>query len=138
MGMFEGIESVTSNQGGQWLLPGQHLFEIGALKQPDNLYNGDCFIAELKVVETNNEKYDVGASVSWIRNVDKHKELALADIKAFLAAVAGCKEEDIDAEGAAAAVGADQPFAGKLVRCEAFNRRTKAGGEFTRTTWTPA
>lgn len=135
MGMFDGIEKVSSTQGGAWLEPGQHLFKITALKQPDNLRAGNCFIAELEVVETTNEGYNLGQSVSWIRNVTKHKEMALADIKAFLAAVAGCDENEIDREGADAAVSDDQPFAGHLVKCEAFNRQTQAGGTFTRTIW---
>lgn len=137
MGMFDGIESVQSSQGGAWLLPGQHLLKINALKAPDNLRSGECFIGEFTVVETNNEKYSIGQSVSWIRNVTKHKEMAQADIKAFLAAVANIPEENVDSAGAQAAVSETQPFAGKLVRCEAFQRPTKSGGEFTRTIWTP-
>ncbi len=136
MGMFDGIEKASKSEGGAWLLPGQHLFEISALKQPEHLRNGNCFIAELKVVESTAEAYEVGQSVSWIRNVTKHKEMALGDIKAFLAAVAGIGEDEIDSAGANAAVGDDQPFAGKQVKCEAFNKPTKAGGEFTHTLWT--
>jgi len=135
MGMFDGIEKVSSNQGGAWLLPGQHLFKILALKQPENLRSGACFIAELEVVETTQPDYTKGQSVSWIRNVTKHKEMALADIKSFLATVAGCEEEEIDSAGAEMAVGPQQPFAGQLIRCEAFNRPTKDGGTFTRTIW---
>ena len=138
MGMFDGIESVTSTQGGAWLKPGQHLFKISSLRQPEGLRSGDCFIAELEVVESTCEDYSEGAKVSWIRNVSKHKEMALADIKAFLAAAAGIGEEDVDSDGAVAAVSEDQPFSGKLIRCEAFNRPTKSGGEFTRTLWEAA
>lgn len=135
MGMFDGIEKVSSTSGGAWLLPGQHLFKINALKQPSNLRAGNCFIAELEVVESNNQEYSPGQSVSWIRNVTKHKEMALADIKGFLAAVANCEEEQIDSAGATMAVSEQQPFAGHLIRCEAFNRPTRDGGEFTRTLW---
>lgn len=135
MGMFDGIEKVSSTQGGAWLQPGQHLFKINALKQPPNLRAGLCFIAELEVVESSNPDYSPGQSVSWIRNVTKHKEMALADIKAFLAATAGIDEESVDSNGADEAVGPGQPFAGFLVRCEAFNRPTRDGGEFTRTLW---
>ena len=137
MGMFDGIEQVTSNQGGMYLMAGQHLLKILALKQPPNLRAGNCFIAELEVVESTREDYPVGSHVSWIRNVTKHKEMALADIKAFLAAVAGIDESDIDAAGADAAVGDAQPFAGSLIRCEAYDKPLKDGeGAFTRTIWT--
>ena len=138
MGMFDGIEEVTSNQGGAWLKPGKHTFKIKALKQPEGLRAGNCFIAELEIVETSCEEYHEGQAVSWIRNVTKHKEMALADIKAFLAAVAGCKEEDIDSKGANAAVSDSQPFAGHLIKCEAWNKPTTTGGEFTRTSWQSA
>lgn len=139
MGMFDGIEKVSSSQSGAWLLPGQHLLKIHALKNPDNLRSGRCFIAEMEVVESTNPEYTKGQSVSWIRNVTKHKEMALADIKAFLAALAGCEETEIDNKGADAAVSEKQPFAGALIKCEAFNKPTKDGGTFTRTLWsTPA
>ena len=49
MGMFDGIETVTGNDGGQYVLPGQHDFLVRALKEPPDLYNGSCFIAELEV-----------------------------------------------------------------------------------------
>ena len=136
MGMFDGIEQVSSTGGGAYLLAGQHLFKINALKMPPNLRAGSCFIAELEVKESTNPEYQTGQSVSWIRNITKHKEMALADVKAFLAAVAGCAEEDIDSRGADAAVEKSQPFAGFLVRCEAWQKPTKSGGEFTRTLWT--
>jgi hypothetical protein len=127
---------VSSTAGGAYLTSGQHLFRIHALKMPPNLRAGECFIAELEVIESTNPDYQKGQSVSWIRNITKHKEMALADVKAFLAAVAGCAEEDIDSRGADASVGPAQPFAGYLVRCEAWQKPTKAGGEFTRTLWT--
>ena len=138
MGMFDGIEQVSSSQGGAWMKEGNHTFKVNALKMPPGLRAGVCFIAELEVVETNCPEYKVGQSVSFVRNITKHKEMALADVKALLAAVARCDEADIDSAGADAAVGEDQPFAGQLVNCEAFNRPTASGGEFTRTVWTQA
>lgn len=138
MGMFDGIEKASSTPGGAYMQPGKHLFKINALKQPPNLRAGNCFIAELEVVHSTCVTYEVGLSVSWIRNVTKHKEMALGDIKGFLAAVARCAEEEIDAKGADAAVADDQPFAGQYIACEAFNKPTDEGGEFTRTIWTSA
>lgn len=134
--MFAGISEASSQPGGRWLLPGQHVFKISALKNPPNLRAGNCFIAELEVIESTCESYQPGDFVSWIRNITKHKEMALGDIKAFLAATAGCDEDSIDEAGAAAAVGVAQPFAGMFIRCEAFNKPTQAGGDFTRTLWT--
>lgn len=138
MGIFDGIEAVSSNQGGQFVFPGKHRFRIKALKSPPNLRNGNCFIAELQVVSSTHEDYIEGMAVSWVRNITKHKEMALADVKNFLAAVAGCREEDIDQEGADAAVGEKQPFAGALVDCEAWNKPTQKGENFTRTLWSTA
>lgn len=138
MGMFDGIDKVSSTQGGDYLKPGKHVLKIRALKQPPNLRSGDCFIAELEVVESSREDYFPGKGVSWVCNVTKHKEMALGNIKAFLAAVAGIGEEDVDKNGANAAVSEDQPFAGHVVHCEAFNKPTKAGGDFTRTIWNTA
>lgn len=136
MGMFDGIDKVSSSSGGAWLLPGKHRFMINALKSPEGLRNGQCFIAELSIVTSTNAAYVEGQSVSWIRNVTKHREMALADIKGFLAAAANCDEATIGNAEAQEAVSEDQPFAGVTVDCEAFNRPTKSGGEFTRTLWT--
>ena len=135
MGMFDGIEEASTNQGGAYLLPGKHRLKIVALKTPEKLRSGDCFIAELEVVETSCEEYAVGQSVSWVRNITKHKEMALADIKAFLAAAAGIEEDEVDSKGAKAATSESQPLAGKLVDCEAFNKSTQAARTFTRTLW---
>lgn len=137
MGMFDGIEKVTSTAGGKWVLPGDHLFKILALRQPPKLRSGDCFIGELEVVESNNPDYKVGDLVSYVRNITAQKEMALADVKAFLAAAAGIDEAKVDAEGAKAAVGEAQPFAGKLIRCYAFNKpqAKDATKSFTHCRW---
>jgi len=136
MGLFDGIENASSSQGGQYIKPGQHVFEINALKMPPNLRNGACFIAELTVIASTGE-HGVGDSVSWVRNISKHKEMALGDIKAFLAACVGCKEEDVDAAGAEAAVSEAQPMAGIKVACEAFDKPMQKDPTkmFTHTRW---
>ena len=133
MGAFDGIESVTSTSGGEWIVPGNHVFRVNALKMPQNLRAGDCFIGELTVVESDTMRE--GASVSWVRNITKHREMALTDIKQFLAAVAHINEEEVDQDGANEAVSEDQPLAGRLVKCEAYNRQTQSGNDFTRTSW---
>ena len=136
--MFDGISEASSTQGGKWIQPGQHRFKVRALKNPPNLRAGNCFIAELEVVTSTADEYKEGDSVSWIRNITKHKEMALGDIKAFIAALAGCDEDDVTEQAANEAVATSQPFAGFMVDCEAFNRPTQAGGTFTRTIWTTA
>jgi len=136
MGLFDGIDNVSSNQGGNWLKEGKHRLRINALKMPQGLHTGDNFIAELTVVKSTS--MEAGSTVSWVRNITKHKDMALADIKAFLAAAAGVDEETVTKAGAMAAVGEDQPLAGKMIECEAFQRPTKSGGEFTRTLWSAA
>lgn len=136
MSMFQGIEAVTSNGGGAYVQPGKHRFQVSALKQPPNLRTGNCFIAEMRVVESSCADYAVGQAVSWISNITNGKEMALAEIKNFLAAVSGCSEDSITSAAADAAVGLDQPFAGALVDCDAYHKPTKKGGVFTRTRWT--
>jgi hypothetical protein len=104
------------------------------------LRSGITFIAELEVVQTNNEEWKEGDSCSWIRSITNHKEMALGDIKAFLAACANVKEEEVDNAGAEEAVGESQPFAGKLIACEAFDRPMKKDPTqmFTHTRWSYA
>ena len=140
MGMFDGIEAVSSSRGGVYLLPGQHRFRINALKSPPKLRAGQCFIAELSVVVSTNPAYEKGSTVSWICNITKSKypELTLADIKGFLAAAAACEESSITNEAAQAAVADNQPFEGVLVDCEAYDKPNKENsGSFTKTIWSP-
>lgn len=136
MSMFSGITEVSSSQGGQWVKPGKHHFKITALKSPPRLRAGQCFIAELKVISSTNPDYTEGQSVSWVRNITKHKEMALGDVKAFIAAALNIKEDQVNEEIADGVVAPDQPLKNYEVLCEAFNRPTKDGGEFTRTLWT--
>lgn len=135
--MFDGIDAVSSNQAGAYVQPGKHRFKVNALKQtdPKTTRSGSNFIAELVVVSSTCPDYTEGQRVSWISNITKGQQMALAEIKGFLAAVSGCKEDSITAAAADAACGPSQPFAGALIDCDAFQKPTQKGGVFTRTLW---
>jgi hypothetical protein len=140
MGMFDGIDKVSSTGGGARLVPGKHRFLINALKAPPGLRTGRCFIAELTVVSTTNPALVEGQSVSWVRNRDgKFPELALGDIKGFIAAAANCDESTIGEAACDAAVTENQPFAGKMIDCDAFDKPFKSDSSkaFTKAIWSP-
>lgn len=138
MGMFDGIDAVSSSSGGAFIVPGKYRFRINALKCPDNLRAGQCFIAELDLVSSNVSEFFEGQRISWIRKLGgEWAQLALADVKGFIAAAAKCEESQINNEVATRVVQDDQPLAGKLVDCEAYNKPKKNGEPFTRTRWSP-
>lgn len=152
------VSDVTGR--GQYLEPGKYLFRLQACKDHVSPVDGkQRFIAELEVIESNNDKYQPGSSVTWIRGgfEDKvKKKMAGGDVLEFCTAVLGFDPHNQQAVNAvkswlsqnqeqvtgeknffATATGQDgQP--GYLVRCEAWHKQNKTNaGVFTVTRWTP-
>lgn len=108
---------------------------INACKKIKSQANNDkLFIVELDVLESKVEDRAPGSSMSWIVNL-KHQP-ALGNIKGFLAAALGIPEDKIDAKVADAAVSAENPFHGRLIKCEAIEIKTqKTKQDFTKCKW---
>ncbi len=149
MGSFSGLGKAKSTQGGLYVRPGNYLFQVLAVKeQASQVGSRKFFIAELKVIEAqktdkNIEPNGVDTEPAWLVELPgKYPELALGNIKNFLMAAYGYQaeaegedapgEDDIDEDAADAAVTEDNPLMGVFIRAEAFQKKTKAGGDFTR------
>jgi len=153
MGSFSGLGKAKSTQGGLYLKPGNYLLQILAVKeQASQVGSRKFFIAEMKVIEATKtdptiEPNGVGTEPSWLVELPgKYPDLALGNIKNFLMAAYGFQaeaegeeapdEDDIDEDAADAAVTEDNPLMGVFVNAQAFQKKTKAGGDFTRINFT--
>ena len=130
MNPFKGIKDAKPSVGGNYIKLGKHTFEIGDLKvvESSKKRNQMFYIAELKTVAST--AHNEGESVSFVVDMEY-----LSDIKHFIAAAVGCEFDDVDDDLAASSVHKKQPFEGVLVDCEAYNKKTKNGGDFTKCKW---
>jgi len=96
----------------------------------------DMFIVECRITEATPGGNRVGDIVSWVKNLSKNPKLSLGEVKAFIAAMAGVREQDIEPEHIKKAVVDDgENFFDERMSVDAFNKPTRAGGTFTVVRW---
>jgi hypothetical protein len=139
MSDFDGIEDAESTKRSSFILPGHYpILWVKALKKIRSQKSGDTlFIGELDIIESKVEERPPGASMSTIFNITKHSKTALGNIKQLLSACLDIEESKVDAKTADLAVSSENPFCGKLIRCEAVEITTTAGTPFTKPTFYP-
>lgn len=154
MGVFQNINKVKSTQGGNYVEPGNYLFEIQRCKEQDSQANSSVkfFVAELKVLEAQQTNDDVkpngvGTEPSWLVQLTgtKYPDLALGNVKAFLHAAYGAlaakegeeppEEDEIGEDAAELAISEENPLAGVRITGKAFYKKTREGNNFTRVKW---
>ncbi|KKM13359.1 hypothetical protein LCGC14_1716990, partial [marine sediment metagenome] len=74
------------------------------------------------------------SSMTWMCNLTKH-DAAPGNVKAFLAALAGVDDTEIDVAGAEMAVSDQNPMQGMIIRLEASVIQTRAKTDFTLCRW---
>lgn len=133
MGLFSGIREAKVSQGGVYIAPGVYRSKILAVKQGTTRKGVGFFVVELEHLKSNNESHPAGARVSWMVTLDK--DAALGNVKEFLSIVTDTPEEQIDEEGVDLITSAQNPLKDTIVDISAINKPTKAGGEYTRVSW---
>lgn len=95
MSLFDGIEN-SDPQGEKfaYLEPGAYTLEIQRVQEL-NTRKGPAFVAEFRVLSSNNTAHKVGDAVSWYQKM-VDKDIAFPAIKAFLLAALGCSREELD------------------------------------------
>lgn len=125
------IGSANVTEGGVYPIAGVYpILYLDACKMVESRKGDKLFCAEFDIIESNVEERPSGSRMSWMANLTKH-DAAPGNARAFLAAAAGIKPENVDAEGSRAAVSSHNPLHGRLVRLDASNTKTRAGGDFT-------
>lgn len=139
MSDFDGIEDAESTRRSNYVLPGTYpILFVQALKKIRSQQTGDkLFIAEFDIIESKVPERPPGMDMSSIFNITKHGKTALGNIKGLIAACLDVPEEKVDSKTADLAVSSDNPFHGRLVRCEAVQVTTRAGQPFTKPNYYP-
>ncbi len=149
MGIFDGsnkVKTAKGTEGGIYFLPGTYLVEIVRCKEGLNQHQKKFFVAECKILESDNPERKVGTPCSFMVTFDKFPDLSMGNVADFLRAALSSK---------LAAMGIDVPFekvtlddnigndcvgeknelVGVKLRTFAFNKPTKEGTDFTRHKW---
>jgi hypothetical protein len=157
--LFAGMANAPMFGRGNYMAEGVYLVEITNVFVKPRFKGGNVFIAEFKILESNNEKHKVGTTGSWCPKIELPN--TFGDIKSLMFAASGTdpkavKQEDTAAHGQAsllaraacgseaakkelAALGVDDPsIVGCQVRLECTQTKTRENRDFTRYTWSPA
>lgn len=152
MGILGGVGGAKGSEGGVYFLPGNYLAEIQRCKLAATRKKRDFFVAEFKIVKSDNPERKPGALVSFMVMLDKDDDEAyrmqLGNVADFmrvgLSAFAkqtenvDMKPEDVPLDDETAEVkvcGQENMLAGTLLDVHAFNKPTKAGTDFTHHKW---
>lgn len=143
MGFFDGVSDVDPAGGSNRLTAGQYTLKVISCKVNQG-FTGNRFIAEFEVLESSGERAaEVGSTGSWTVEVGgQYAKISLAELSAFWLA---CQGEDPRAterrprpEDLTAATGPQNALAGKILRTEAWDHRTKSGRDMVKHAWYPA
>ena len=136
MGLFDGISDVQAAGGSRYLTPGNYLCEVQALKviQSQKRQGQHFFVAELCVLESDNDDFGSGEAASWVVNM-AHQS-AMANIKGFAEALDPASDDgSVTPASMDALISSGNPAAGIKVKGFLYNVKTKAGGDFTKANW---
>ena len=136
MGLFKGIESESVSGGGQYITPGSYTLEVEEVKTFESQQKKGrmYFCAEFTVLATTSAEYAPGDRVSWLVNMDQPS--ALSNIKGFALSLSDDIDEgDIDENAMQTLVSSDNPAAGTKLKAMAYNVKPRAGGDFTKVSW---
>lgn len=143
MGRFTAINQAQVSAGGVYFLPGSYVTEILRVFVMKNWKGDEFFIAECKILDSDNSERPVGSKASMVVNMDNVS--AMGNIKAFLAAASGIDPKnsvrvnaEITEEIAEIAVAEGNPFAGTVLELDARIVKTREGGDFTKHFWSPS
>jgi hypothetical protein len=144
----EEINNAEGSKGGEYLLPGNYVVQIQRCKEFTTREKDEAFIAELLVIESDNEKMPPGKKPAlFIKELPKYPELYLGNvadfIRAGLASMAEqhgeeCPETEeiqLTKELGLSVTGTDNLLAGVYLTAYAFNKPTREGKDFTRINW---
>jgi hypothetical protein len=158
--LFEGMGKAPMFGRGNYMAEGLYVVELTNVFVKPRFKGGNVFIAEFKILESNNDKHKVGTSGSWCPKLELPN--TFGDIKSLVFASTGTdpksvKAEDVEAHNdatllARAACGSDSAkkeleakgikgeaasIVGARVRLECIQTKTKENKDFTRYTWSP-
>ena len=149
MGVFSKIKDAKGSRGGRYIMPGSYVVQVMRCRMVDSFKGNTNFIAELLVVETDNDDLAVASEPSFVINMNSdYPDLALGNVADFmragLASLADQHDEgrpedldevEVNEEVADTIAGEDNLLAGVFLTAKAWNHETRKGTDFTRIKW---
>ncbi len=146
---FQNINNAKGSRGGQYIKPGNYTVKVMRCRMVKNYKKNTNFIAELLVVESDNDELGIGTEPSFVINLDSdYPDLALGNVADFMRAglasladqhnetrPSDIDEVPIDEETADAVAGEQNLLAGAFLTAKAWNHETRKGNDFTRIKW---
>lgn len=154
--MFSGMQAAPIFGRGNYMKEGNYLVEITNIFVKPRFKGGNVFVAEFRILESDNVDQKAGGTGSWVPKIETPN--TFGDIKSLMFACSGVdgktvKNEDTGkhaqatllakaacgSEAAKTTLGVQDGFlVGSKVRLECVQITTKAGTPFTRYTWSPS
>lgn len=132
MDLYNRILNAQSTKGGNYVVPGNYIVELGKVFFKNDRKGVPCFIVEMNIVDSDNDERKAGTPMTWLVKCDK--DAAEGNIKAFFESVLDPGEK-LSPEFMKDATGEENPLMGLKMKLFAFNKDTKAGKPFTRVEW---
>jgi hypothetical protein len=142
------INNARGTEGGLYLCPGNFTVQILRCKMIETKDKHEAFVAELNVLKSDTDELKADTQPSYYVDMDgKFPQLSLGNVADFIrAALASMAQqhgeecpplEEIELTKALgeSVTGVDNLLAGVYLNCFAFNKKTRAGSDFTRTKW---
>ena len=133
MGVYAGIENAEPMSGGVYFEPGLYIVLINACKGRRTRKGADAFIAETTILQSSNSERPPGVHCTWMQTSDK--EGWLGRVRGFCAEASDAEVKEVDEPAVEAIVSSANPLEGVVIRAEAQNVKTKAGGIVTAIRW---
>jgi len=147
MGVFTNIKGAKGTEGGQYFVPGNYVVRIDRCKQAQTRMGKDFFAAECKILASDTEELRVGSTASFFVLFDEYPDLSLGNVADFMNSCMRSFAQqnnmdlpegyEVDEEDAEAISGPPNTLAGTIIGVEAYNKKTRAGSDFTRFKWHP-
>jgi hypothetical protein len=137
-----GFKAAQPFEKGQYLLPGRYQLEIIRCIPKKTRAGADAFIAEFKVLESDNPEITVGGTRSWYQATGD-QAIAFPALMEFLQAVLNPSPEEEEEfkdsceDTMDAAISEENALGGSLVEVECYNKKTNKGNDFTVHIWKP-
>jgi hypothetical protein len=113
-------------------LVGSYIVEVLKVKMERSHQGHNVFIANLKVLQSNNPERPAGTRMDYVMPIkDPWKETKLGNIRGFLAAAYGCEWKQVDAKKSADACRSAQPLRGVKLALEVEAGKKKDGSALT-------
>lgn len=140
MNLFDEIKEANANRGGNWAQAGfQGIVEVVKIEQFRTRNGHDAFTVALKVVEKEDTKTDheIGNVISYYTDNKNEQQIFTSNIKSFLVNLLGEEiANEMNAQDFEDMIGEKQSATGAQVHLETYQKKTRAGRDFTVYKWT--